>query len=164
MKQKQLLSQFTYSIPAKKFASSRRGSWPNYSPSMVVQIDFNNRKFLLYGDWKFMMRSNSQAESSWISAHGDNVTIELDIQPDGIIDLSNSINDGLILSMEGTLSDGEQTSPCIGMLAFSIPSNQAQITDRYWELSFYLCSHNNDGSEIKFKLPVYLNMPFSWSN
>ena len=164
MKQKQLLSQFTYSIPAKTFASSRRGSCSKYSPSMVVQIDFNNGKFFLYGDWQFIMRSNCQAESSWISAHGDSVNIELDIQPDRIIDLSNSINNGLTLFMKGTLSDGKQISPCTGMLAFSIPSNHAQITDRYWELSFDLYSHNNEGGAIKFKLPVYLNMPFSWSN
>ena len=164
MKQKYLLSRFTYSIPAKTLASTGRHPDSNHSPFMIVNIDFKEGKFILYGDWQFMMRSNTQSEENWFTEHRDRVNIELDIYPYCGIDLSNRINDGLILFMEGTLTDGTQIIPYTGMLAFNIRSKHAQINNKYWELSFYLYSINKDGSKIKFKLPVYLNIAPSWSN
>jgi hypothetical protein len=159
MKQDHLLRNFEYSIiPAsKKFASAGSHKYhADYLPLMQLKIDFSHGRFLLSGDWQFMIESNIHGNNNRILLHRKRVEIDLEIYPFCLIDLNDNSNDGLILSMKGTLNDGMQVSSCTGMVVFENTWVDDETKNNLWQLSFYLYDYSNENSEIKFKLPVYL--------
>jgi hypothetical protein len=158
MEKQILLKEFQYSIPPSSLVKAALKKNPlavEHLSLMHVNIDFENGRLQLEGDWKFMMASNKYNEGLEANCSRQRVKIEMFIYPATVINLNDPFSDGLIFPLEGIVKDGNCKSSCSGMVILdNIFSNDGSISNR-WNISFYIYDLEFDCYEIKFKLPYY---------
>jgi hypothetical protein len=162
-----ILSQYEYSIPASPLVLTglkKSNSFSEQKSLIKIRIDFVEGKFRLDGDWQFMMTSNKNNESIWLSCHRERVTIATDIYPTLAINLEEPDIDGVLFSLQGSIADDNSISFCSGLLAIDNVHNGNDFVKDQWNISFYLYDSRFEDCEISFKLPVYVDKNKSYKN
>lgn len=156
-----LLQRFEFAImPAASLVSLYENeNYPvaDHLPLMRVDIDFAKGRFLLDGDWQFMVSANVRSRSEWFSYHEGRVTVDLSLFYSSVIDLSDRFSDGLVIVAEGLIKDGSSINACSGMVILDKSTHPQKSGYHGWDITFYLYDYQEDKCEIKFKLPLYLN-------
>ena len=156
------LQQFEFAIMPPT-SVVQMSEYKNYSggchlPLMQVNIDFAKGKLLLEGDWGFMVYANKHARPEWLSHYKGRVTIDVSLYPAAAIDLLDPFNSGIVLPADGTINNGRIVNSCSGLVILDKLSGSQKIGGHGWDIIFYLYDYHLDECEIKFKLPVYLNV------
>lgn len=128
-----------------------------------VQIDFQNGRLLMDGNWKFIMGSNNQAETHWFDAHRETVRLSATLFPGKAIDLADATT-GVAFTVEGMLADGESEIEYEGLLLMDPAKENKTPETKCWNISLYLYNNELDGCEIKLKWPVYTAARFAELN
>lgn len=161
MKTNTPLQRFEFAImPAASLVSlyeNENHPVADHLPLMRVNIDFAKGRFLLDGDWQFLVSANIRSRSAWFSYHEGRVTVELSLFYSSVIDLSDPFSDGLVMVAEGLINDGSSINACSGMVILDKLTHPEKSGDHGWDITFYLYDYQEDKCEIKFKLPLYLN-------
>jgi hypothetical protein len=119
-----------------------------------VQIDFQNGRLFMDGNWKFIMGSNNHAEEHWLGAHPETVRLSATVFPGKAIDLADAVT-GVAFTVEGVLTDGEGEIKYEGLLMMDPAKENKTPETKCWNISLYLYNSELDGCEIKLKWPVY---------
>ena len=161
MKKQLLLKKFEYTIPASAFALAvvnRKYIAPAHLPLMKVMIDFENGQLKLEGDWQFIMAANKHNDANCPGFHRERVKIETAFYSGLTLNLNDPYSDGLVLPLEGSITDRSFVNLCTGLLVIdNVRGSNGLISDQ-WAISFYLYDTQFDTGEIKFKLPLYQTM------
>lgn len=161
MQQPILLKRFEYSIPPSAFAIAglnQKHESATHLPLLTVHIDFEHGKLFVGGDWHFMVNSNSNNNRKWLNYHARRVVFETEISPVMAINLSDPKCDGLIFPIEGYLKDGLSAVNVSGLLIVENKRTKSGNMSNCWNISFYIYDYQFDVCEVKFKLPLYVNI------
>lgn len=161
MNQPQILRKFEYSIPLSSYSLTgykSKGSkvYHDHFSLLNLVIDFEEGEMLLEGDWQYMLYANPHRTVSTTASHRGNVVIKAAISADMPLSLSDADTGGFVFPVEGNIKDEFGISACTGMLVFENTSigQGLQLNRSY--ISIYLYDWQHEGSEIMFRLPVYV--------
>jgi hypothetical protein len=155
------LQQFQFAIMAPtsvvKMGGHKNDCGACHLPLLHVNIDFAKGRLLLDGDWRFMVCANKHARPEWLSHYNGRVTIDVSLYPAAAIDLLDPFNNGIVLSADGRINNGNIINSCSGLMILDRLGSFQKNCGHGWDITFYLYDYHLDECEIKFKLPVYLN-------
>lgn len=158
MKAQPLLRQLQYKSTATSLATAGNKNTKQiggHLPLVKVNIDFEEGKLLLKGDWQYIVAANKHNADSWYMYHREQVTIHASIFEASPINLNNAENDGLMFPLEGSIKDGSCIGNCSGLLVVDNVRNKNGQLGKQWNVTFYLYDTLYNNCEISFKLPVY---------
>jgi len=161
------LEEYQCTIPASTLvhATMKKNHADTEQTCLIkVSMNFTEGKFTLVGDWQHLISANKHNELVCSCYHRKKVKIETDIYPSLVIDLEDVDNDGLLFSLQGSVTDEDRIGSCSGLLVLDNVRDSKGDIGNQWNVSFYLYDHCFENCEITFKLPVFADRKSSEAN
>lgn len=158
-----ILSYYEYIIPSTSVQTMEAKWDPDSAPLIKLTADFANGRLLCDADWLFMKNAGDSSFNKRFNRNG-RFFMENFIYPALPADLTKPDADGLLFTLEDSNADEFNPESCTGFLVIDNAGNMNECANHNWNLSFYLYDVLFKGSEIKFKIPVYINSYYERNN
>jgi len=128
--------------------------YPRHLPLLDVAIDFENGTVNLEGDWKYIMHLNGYGNQASFGKSRERVQMALNVRGTLPVDLADISNDGLLLPLDGVISDHFGAGNCTGLLVIENAGAWSGAVNNDWDITVYLYDRQQNNMEIKIKVPL----------
>ena len=151
------LQKLTYMVPfstqAMDFMEGKK-VYPKHLPLLNLTIDFENGTVNLEGDWQYIMYLNGHSKRDWFTKSRERVQIAMDIRKHLPVDLAEIGDEGLLLPLNGMLTDHFGAGNCTGLLVIDTVGMYSGAVNNDWDISLYLYDRQQNNMEFKIKVPL----------
>ncbi len=151
------LQQITYLVPfstqAMDFMEGKK-VYPKHLPLLNITIDFEKGTLNLEGDWQYIMYLNGHSKHDWFTKSRERVQIAMNIRKQLPVDLAEISDEGLLLPLNGMLTDHFGAGNCTGLLVIDTVGMYSGAVNNDWDISLYLYDRQQNNMEFKIKVPL----------
>ena len=152
------LQNLTYMVPFSSVAMDfmdKKRVYPRHLPLLNITIDFVNGTLNLEGDWQYIMHLNGHSTRDWFTKSRERVQIAMNIRGLLALDLTEIDEDGLVLPLEGMLTDHFGAGDCSGMLVIDAVGMYSGAVNNDWDISIFLYDRQQSNMEFKVTVPLF---------